>query len=86
MSSHIKSELASLNELFLALLFSTCIAILFSKSFETFPRLPFLGITVGLATMVACWGKKKHSWSIFISTLILYGIVWTIVFSWSSLF
>jgi len=86
MSTHIKSELSSLNQLFLALLLSACIAIYFVKSFDAFPRLPYLGITIGLAFMVACWEKKRQSWSIFICTLILYGIVWTIVFSWTAFF
>jgi F0F1-type ATP synthase assembly protein I len=85
MTSHIKSELSLLSELFFSILLTACIAIYLYKTFETFPWLPFIGIPIGLAIMVACWERKKHSWSMFITGLIISSIVWSIVFNWSSL-
>jgi uncharacterized membrane protein YjjB (DUF3815 family) len=85
MTSHIKSELSLLSELFFSILLTACIAIYLYKRFETFPWLPFIGIPIGLAIMVACWERKKHSWSMFITGLIISSIIWSIVFNWSSL-
>jgi hypothetical protein len=34
---------------------------------------------------VACWEKKKHSWTMFITGLILSSLIWSIAFNWSSL-
>jgi nicotinamide riboside transporter PnuC len=85
MTSHIKSELSLLSELFLSILLTACVAIYLFKSFETFPWLSFIGIPLGLAMVVACWEKKKHSWAMFITGLILSSLIWTIAFNWSSL-
>jgi nicotinamide riboside transporter PnuC len=85
MTSHIKSELSMLSELFLSILLTACVAIYLFKSFETFPWLSFIGIPLGLAMVVACWEKKKHSWTMFITGLILSSLIWSIAFNWSSL-
>ncbi|WP_045521577.1 hypothetical protein [Neobacillus niacini] len=85
MTSHIKSELSMLSELLLSILLTACVAIYLYKTFESFPWLPFIGIPIGLAIIVACWEKKKHKWNIFITGLILSSLIWSIAFNWSSL-
>jgi hypothetical protein len=85
MTSHIKSELSMLSELLLSILLTACAAIYLFKYFETFPWLPFIGIPLGLAIILACWEKKKHSWKMLITGLILNSLIWSIAFNWSSL-
>lgn len=84
MTSHIKSELSMLNELLLSILLTASIAIYLYKSYETFPWLPFIGIPIGIAIILACWEGKKHRWNILITGLILNSLIWSIALNWSS--
>jgi F0F1-type ATP synthase assembly protein I len=84
MTSHIKSELSMLSELLLSILLTASIAIYLFKYFETFPWLPFIGIPLGIAIILACWEKKKHRWNMLITGLILNSLIWSIALNWSS--
>jgi hypothetical protein len=86
MSTHAKSELSLLNEGFLSLLLTACFGIYLYKSYTPFPWLSFIGIPIGLAIVVACWGQKKNQWTFFIIGLLFNMVVWSIVFNWSSFF
>jgi hypothetical protein len=85
MSNYIKSELSSLSELLLSLLLTACIGMYCLKSYDSFPWLAFLGIPFGIALIVWCWEQKKYPWTVFTVGLVLSGIIWSIVFNWSSL-
>jgi hypothetical protein len=86
MSTHIKTELSLLSELFLSLLLTACFGIYCLKSFDSFPWISFIGIPIGIALIVACWEQKKNQWLLFTIGLILNAIVWSIVFNWPSFF
>jgi nicotinamide riboside transporter PnuC len=85
MTSHIKTEISMLSELLLSILLTACVAIYLFKTFETFPWLPFIGIPIGIAIILACWENKKHNWDMLITGLILNSLIWSIAFNWSSL-
>jgi hypothetical protein len=85
MSTHIKSELSLLSELLLSLLLTACLGLYCLKSYETFPWLSFIGVPLGLALIVACWEQKKHPWTMLVVGLLLNGMVWSIVYNWSSI-
>jgi hypothetical protein len=84
MSTYLKSELSSISELLLSLLLTACLGMYCLKSNDSFPWLPFIGVPIGLALIVACWEQKKHQWNMFIVGLVIYGIVWSVYFNWSS--
>jgi hypothetical protein len=86
MSTHIKTELSLLSELFLSILLTACIGVYCIKSFDSFPWLAFIGAPVGLALIIACWEKKKNQWILFRVNLLINTIVWSIIFNWHSFF
>ncbi|MDQ0976533.1 F0F1-type ATP synthase assembly protein I [Neobacillus niacini] len=86
MTAHIKSELSSLSELIFSLLFTACVGVFCVKSFDSFPWLAFIGITFGLALMVACWEQKKNQWTFFVVGLLINTFVWSVFFNWKSFF
>lgn len=86
MSVHIKNELSLLSELIMSILFSACVGVFCSKTFDSFPWLAFIGITLGLALMVACWEQKKNQWTLFVVGLLINTFVWSIFFNWHTFF